>query len=891
MTASPASQEMPRAFDPRGVETRIYQSWSDGGFFTPQVDPNRTPFTIVIPPPNVTGALHYGHAMFVSFQDLIIRYRRMLGNAALWLPGSDHAGIATQMVVERQLAQEGVSRHDLGRERFVERVWEWKRLYGGIINTQLRRLGASCDWSRERFTMDPGLSRAVREAFVRLYERGLIYRGTRMINWCPRCRTALSDVEVEHEDVASKLYYVRYPLAPIGTTAETEYISVATTRPETILGDTAVAVNPDDPRFAAMVGRSAVLPVLGRQIPIVADSVVDIKFGTGAVKVTPGHDPTDYEIGERHGLAAINVMGPDGRMSAEAGPYAGLDRLECRRRLLADLEQAGLLVKVDDYQHSVGHCQRCATVVEPLVSQQWFVKIGPIAEPALEAVRSGRITFIPERFSRVYSNWMENIRDWCISRQLWWGHRIPVWYCDDCGAENVGREDPTVCGKCGSGRLTQDPDVLDTWFSSGLWPFSTLGWPDDTADLRYFYPTNVMETGYDIIFFWVARMIMLGMVCMDEVPFRQVYMHGLMRDEKGQKISKSKGNVADVLEVIDEYGADALRFTILTGSSPGNDMKLAKDKLEGSRNFVNKLWNAARFVVSTAREDYASAMATAPDQLRLTLADRWIQSRRNAVIDSVTRLFEAFEFSEAGHVLHEFVWSEFCDWYIEIAKLRLRADADPVDRRTALYVLDSVLTDVLKLLHPFVPYVTEAIWEYLPGRPGPLIVAQWPVAGATDAEAEADLGLLTDVVKAIRNARTEIGVEPARRVEAIAISARRADLLEAQRAVVAALARLEPYRVVESLPERPRQALHLVAGDVEVYLPLAAMIDLTAETKRLETDLAALKQQLERLRTRLADASFTSRAPAAIVDKERARLVEFEARADKLEARLLALEA
>jgi valyl-tRNA synthetase len=880
---------MPKAFDPTGVEERLYQFWQDGGFFTPRVDDSREPFTIVIPPPNVTGELHHGHAMFVAFQDLIIRYRRMLGRNALWLPGADHAGIATQTVVERELAKEGLTRQDIGRERFVERVWQWKEVYGGRINNQLRRLGASCDWTRERFTMDAGLSRAVRVAFVRLYNRGLIYRGTRMINWCPRCRTALSDLEVEHQDVATKLYYVHYPLVPLDGETAPAYISVATTRPETILGDTAVVVNPDDPRYTALIGRLAVLPALGRRIPIIADAVVDPRFGTGAVKVTPAHDPTDYEIGQRHHLMAINVISEDGRMNDAAGPYAGLDRLECRRRLLADLERDGLLVKVEDYTHSVGHCDRCGTVVEPSISEQWFVKIEPLAKPAMEAVRDGRIRFIPERFGKVYLNWMENIRDWCISRQLWWGHRIPVWYCGDRGHLNVVVDAPTKCAKCGSTSLVQDEDVLDTWFSSGLWPFSTLGWPDDTADLRYFYPTNVMETGYDILPLWVSRMIMLGIECMGDVPFRQVYLHGLLRDSDGKKMSKSKGNVANPLDVVAKYGTDALRFTILTGSSPGNDMKLSEDKLEGSRNFVNKLWNAARFVVTTAREDYAAAMALGQADPRLTLADRWILSRCSRVIADVTRLFEEFEFSEAGHMLHEFVWSEFCDWFIEIAKLRLRGDADRIDRLTALHVLDRVLTDILKMLHPFAPYVTEAIWEYLPGRPSPLIIAAWPTAGETDAAAEIDIDLLTGIVKAIRNARTEMNVEPARRIEAIAVSGGSARLLEGERAIVAALARVEPYTVVEALLERPHQALQIIVGDVEIYLPLAAMLDIAAETERLEGELAGLSGQVDRLRARLADAGFTSKAPAAIVEKERGRLAEFADRADRLRARLAAL--
>ena len=888
--SAPTRPEMAKAYSPAQVEERIYSFWEAGGYFTPRVDPTKQPFTIVMPPPNITGELHYGHAMFVAFEDLIVRWKRMQGYSALWLPGTDHAGIATQMVVENQLASEGLSRFDLGREKFVERVWQWKEKYGSIISYQLRRLGASADWTRERFTLDPGLSRAVREAFVRLYDRGLIYRGTRIINWCPRCSTALSDLEVDHQETESKLYYVRYELVKIGEgLVEPDHIVVATTRPETILGDTGVAVNPEDERYFSVVGRQAILPVIGRAIPIVADAAVDPAFGTGAVKVTPAHDPTDYEIGQRHNLPAINVLNENGTMNDQAGPYAGLDRYECRRRLLADLERQGLLVKEQDYVHSIGHCDRCGTVVEPMISEQWFVKIQPLAEPAMDAVRRGDVRFIPERFARVYFNWMENIRDWCISRQLWWGHRIPVWYCEDCGETIAAVETPATCPRCSGSSLRQDPDVLDTWFSSGLWPFSTLGWPEDTEDQRYFYPTDVMETGYDILFFWVARMIMLGLECTGQAPFHDVYLHGLMRDEKGEKMSKSKGNVANPLDVIAKYGADALRFTILTGSSPGNDMKLTEDKLEGSRNFVNKLWNAARFVITSAGDDATAALRLPVQDARYEVADRWILSRASDVIADVTRLFEEYQFSEAGRVLHEFVWNELCDWYIEIAKIRLRGDAPREARLTALNVLYRVLDDVLRLLHPYTPFVTEAIWENVPERPAPLIVASWPTPGTRDPEAESVMEVVTGVIRAIRNARAEFRVEPARRIEAIVVAGDRAALLSRERALVATLARVEPLQVVEALAEPPKHALHLIVAGVEVYLPLAGMVDLEAEKARAHDELRGLTQQIGRLRARLSQGDFLTKAPPAVVEKERARLSEMEERLAKLEERLAAL--
>jgi valyl-tRNA synthetase len=869
---------MPKAFDPRGVEERLYAFWETQGYFQPDFDRGGEPFCIVIPPPNVTGELHHGHAMFLTFQDLMIRWRRMQGRLTLWLPGTDHAGIATQNVVEEELAKEGLTRHDLGRERFVARVWQWKEKYGGIISMQMRRMGASCDWTRERFTLDEGLSRAVRAAFVRLYEKGLIYRGTYLVNWCPRCATAISDLEVDHEETEGYLWYVRYEVE-----GDPRGITVATTRPETILGDTGVAVHPRDERYRALVGKMAVVPVLGRRIPIVADQAVDPSFGTGAVKVTPAHDPTDYEIGQRHKLPFLDVMNPDMTMNAEAGPYAGLDRYAARERLVQDLQARGQLVKVEPHRYAVGRCSRCDTVVEPRLSEQWFVRIKPLADPAIAVVRDGRIRFVPERFTKVYFNWMENIRDWCISRQLWWGHRIPVWYCDACPQTIAAVDEPTACPGCG-GPLRQDEDVLDTWFSSGLWPFSTLGWPDDTRDLRTFYPTTVMETGYDILFFWVARMIMLGIECMGDVPFRWVYLHGLMRDEKGEKMSKSKGNVANPLDVIERYGADALRFTIATGSSPGNDMKLVPERLEGSRNFANKLWNAARYVLLELERH---GTPTAPLRLE-ALEDRWITSRASALVETVTRLLEDFQFGEAGRLIHDLTWFEFCDWYIELAKIRLRrGDTSP------LPVLSQVLDTLLRLLHPYMPFVTEEIYQHLRERAGwqpeALIVAPWPAPGPRDEAAERDVAAVIDVVRALRNLRAEYQVAPTRWLEVTVSAGERRAVFAALAEGVAALARVRPLHVVDRVTAPPANAVPVVVGTVEAFVPLADLVDLAAERERLRRELAQVEQDVERLRALLARDGFVSKAPAQIVERERMRLAEREEQATKLRERLAGL--
>lgn len=883
---------MQKVYEHGAVEERLYDFWERQGYFTPEIDWSKEPFTIVMPPPNVTGELHHGHAMFITFEDLMVRWRRMQGYPTLWLPGTDHAGIATQNVVEAQLAKEGLTRQDLGREKFEQKVWEWKRKYGGVITHQLRRLGASCDWTRERFTLDEGLSRAVRETFVRLYNEGLIYRGEYMINWCPRCGTAISDLEVEHEEVHTKLWYVQYPLLTADSEESGEYITVATTRPETILGDTAIAVSPDDARYRDLIGRTAVVPVSRRHIPIVADEVVDPTFGTGAVKVTPAHDPTDYEIAQRHHLPSVTVISPAGQMTDEAGPLAGMDRFEARRKLLDDLKASGLLVKVEDYVHSVGQCDRCGAIIEPLVSRQWFVRIKPLADRAIAAVRDGRITIVPDRFAKVYFNWMENIRDWCISRQLWWGHRIPVWYCA-CGETIVAVDTPKQCPVCQNKELVQESDVLDTWFSSGLWPFSTLGWPENTEDLRYFYPTSVMETGYDIIFFWVARMIMLGLECTGEVPFHHIYLHGLMRDEKGEKMSKSKGNVANPLDVVAKYGADALRFTIVASSTPGNDMKLVEDRVASSRNFANKLWNTARFVLGgiTAETESVTRLADI-DRSRLTLAERWVLSRFARVNERVTRLLEDYQFGEAGRELYDFLWGEYADWLIEISKIRLYSEVeDESNKEATRQVLLAILDRILRLLHPFMPFVTEEIWQHLPGASESIMISPWPVSEASlvDEQAESDMNVVMDVIRAIRNARAEFGVEAGRRVNAVVVTGAQYDMILSQESVIKALARVEPLRVVRDLPERPKQALHAVAGGVEVYLPLAGLVDLDVERTRLRKEIDALNEHIARLEARLANASFVAKAPPEVVEKECERLESQRDKVAKLRTRLQAI--
>ena len=874
MTQTPKTQdEMPKAYEPASVEEKWYKFWLEKGYFKPKIDPRKKPFVIIMPPPNVTGELHVGHAVPATIEDIMIRWHRMRGEPTLWLPGVDHSGIAAQVVVEKLLAREGTNRHELGRERFLERMWQWANSCRGAISRQHQRLGASCDWSRETFTLDDGPSRAVRTAFVRLYNKGLIYRGERIINWCPRCATALSDLEVDHQELTANLYYVRYPLAEDNE----QYITVVTTRPETILGDTAVAVNPNDKRFKALLGKRVILPAVKRVIPIVADEAVDPQFGTGAVKITPAHDPVDFEVAQRQGLPLINILNPDATMNENAGPYKGLERFAARKALLADLEKEGLLVKVEPYCHSVGHCQRCRTIIEPLASEQWFIKMAPLAKPAIEAVTSGRITIIPERFIKVYLNWMENIRDWCISRQLWWGHRIPVWYCHRCGELTVSVDDVEACSGCGATDIKQDHDVLDTWFSSALWTHSTLGWPDDTQDLRYFYPTTVMETGYDILFFWVARMIMMGIEDVGDIPFQTVYLHGLLRDEKGEKMSKVRGNVLDPVNAIEEYGADALRFAVSTGTSPGNDIKLSPVKLEAGRNFANKLWNATRFILRNAGS-YNGDMKIEPPLL--PLEDRWILSRLNSTIADVNRLMHDFQFGEAQRQIHNFLWGEFCDWYIEMAKIRLGVAATEVP--SPMPVLVHVLEKSLRLLHPFMPFVTEELWQNIkPRLPGDgqlaesIVVAAYPMADETaeDHQAERVIAAIIEIIRSIRNARAQYNVAPARQIDAQIYTTKLKTAIAAYTQAIEILAKATVVVIDKKEEQTVKNALVLVLEQAEVVIPMESMVDLEAEQHRLQKEIGQIQAEVSRLETMLSDRAFLNKAPAAVVDKERTKLI------------------
>ena len=973
---------IPKTYNPSEVEGRIYKSWMDNGYFQPRIQQGKRPFVIIMPPPNVTGELHLGHALTAAAEDALVRWHRMMGDPTLWLPGSDHAGIATQVVVERQLVKEGKNRHEIGREAFVGRVWEWVRQYGRTIAEQHKRLGASCDWSRERFTLDEGPSRAVRTTFVNLYQKGLIYRGERIINWCPRCSTALSDLEVIHQEVDSKLYYIRYPHA----SNPDKYLTVATTRPETLLGDTAVAVNPDDERFANLVGQDVLLPRLNRPIPVITDSVVDLEFGTGAVKVTPAHDPNDFEIGQRHKLPLVTVIGPQSTMTHAAGPqYQGMTVAECRTQILHDLESDGLLEKVEPLTHSVGHCQRCNTVVDPTVGKQWFVKVGPMADAAARAVTENRIRIVPDRFTKVYLNWMDNIRDWCISRQLWWGHRIPVWYCNGCDHLTVSLQDPTTCEACASPDIRQDPDVLDTWFSSGLWPHSTLGWPDDTEDLRYFYPGSVLETGYDILFFWVARMIMMGIQNMDDIPFHTVYLHGLIQDEHGEKMSKVKGNVLNPLEIIDEHGADALRFALTVGTAPGNDSRLSQAKIRASRNFTNKLWNASRYVISildqspsvipaeagihpspaTQEESSQSTsnmsfrgsarnlgLAPSPsssptsDPLpnppsvipaeagihpSLPIEDRWVLSRYNRTVEDVTRALTGFRLGDAQEYVHDFIWNEFCDWYIEIAKVRLR---DSSTSPSPAPVLAHVLDGVLRLLHPFMPFITEEIWQslvqrmpspiYRPGfienvwdqfqhqedaaannsgsteerwenflqekimfadDPDSIMIAPYPTPDPSlfDQEAEEWANLLMSLVRGVRNVRAERKVEASKKIPAVLLDGE--TLGTGGRSFLETLASCS-LEVRPGDADQPENSIMVIEKATRVFLPLAGLFDFAGERHRLESTLADLRKRIGQVESRLSNEQFLAKAPPNVVEKERTRLSGWQEEESNLLQRL-----
>ncbi|MDF2929033.1 MAG: Valyl-tRNA synthetase [Anaerospora sp.] len=877
-----ADNNIPTVYDPQAVEAKWYKFWEEHNLFHAEVEPDKDPFSIVIPPPNVTGQLHMGHALDNTLQDILIRLKRMQGYNTLWMPGTDHAGIATQIKVEEMLQKnEGLSRYDIGREKFIERVWEWKHQYGARISDQLKSLGASCDWSRERFTMDEGCSKAVREVFVSLYEKGLIYQGNRITNWCPRCNTALSDIEVEHEEKPGNLYHVRYPVEG----KDGEYVTVATTRPETILGDSGVAVHPDDERYSRYVGHYLILPLVGRRIPIVADEYVDPAFGTGAVKVTPAHDPNDFDMGLRHKLEQIVVINPDGTMAADTGKYAGLDRYECRKQLVSDLKEAGNLVAVAEHTHSVGHCQRCTTVVEPLVSKQWFVKMEPLVKPSIEAVTSGRIKFVPERFTKIYINWLENIRDWCISRQIWWGHRIPAWYCE-CGETIVSRDAVAACPKCG-GKVEQDADVLDTWFSSALWPFSTMGWPDKTPELAQFYPTSVLVTGYDIIFFWVARMITMGLEFQGEIPFHHVFIHGLIRDPQGRKMSKSLGNGIDPLEVIEKYGADTLRFTLVTGNTPGNDMRFYWERVESSRNFANKIWNASRFVLMNL-EDFKPEQHSFPTTL--TLADRWILNRYAHTVSEVTRNIDKFELGEAARLVYEFIWNEYCDWYIELAKNRLYNKEDVQSRAAAQYILWYILSNTLKLLHPFMPFITEEIWQALPHDGESIMTAGWPKLQPEllDEAAEQHMMTIMEAIKAIRNMRAEVNVPPGKKSEVI-LQVAAPELMTVvgqNEQYFKSLAAAESVMLLNRSADKPENAMTAVVSGIEIYLPLKGLIDIEKETGRLNKELAVLDKEIARIVSKLSNEGFIAKAPPEVIEKERAKELEYREKQSAINERL-----
>jgi valyl-tRNA synthetase len=881
-------EEMPKAYEPGSTEQKWYDFWMKKDYFRAERDPEKKPFVIILPLPNVTGELHVGHVLVVTLQDIMTRWHRMKGDSALWLPGTDHAGIATQVVMERVLAREGLTRHQLGREKFVERTYEWARQCQETIANQHHRLGASCDWSREYFTLDEQRSKAVRTTFVELYKKGLIYQGERIINWCPRCATALSDLEVEHKDVTGNLWYVRYPIV-----GEDGYITVATTRPETILGDTAVAVNPDDERYKDLIGKKVLLPAVNREIEIIADEAVDLEFGTGAVKITPAHDPVDFEVAQRNNLEFINIFNNDVTMNENAGPYEGMDRYECREAIVADLEKSGQMVKIEPYSHAVGHCERCQTSIEPIVSKQWWVNVKPLAEPAIEAVKDGRITIIPTSSAKVYLNWMENLRDWCISRQLWWGHQIPVWYCGECGELTVAIEPPDKCEHCGSRNIEQDPDVLDTWFSSALVTHSTLGWPDDTEDLRYFYPTTVMETGYDILPFWVARMIMMGLENMNDIPFSTVYLHGLIRDERGVKMSKVRGNVVNPIETLEQYGTDALRFAVITGTSPATDSKLGSVKLEAGRNFANKLWNATRYVLRNIPEENVD---TGIQYDSLPVEDRWILSRLNRTVADVNRFLGDFQFAEAQRYMHEFLWSEYCDWYIELAKTRLNS----VEEGTVspVPVLVQVLEISLRMLHPYMPFVTEELWQHLKRRlpegwqeQESIMISAYPRADETlyNDEAERIMESVTEIVRYIRNARSQYNVDNSKWIEAQVYGGVITEAIKPYSAAIETLARARPVTIFDdrSQLKTGENALATVLKEVEVVIPMESMVDVEAEKQRLRKEIERDQAEFNRLEIRLKDKAFLEKAPAAVVEKERQKMDTIADKIERLKQQLL----
>ena len=870
-------RELPKTYNPKEFEDRIYDTWCQNGYFKANPKKKAPPFSIVIPPPNVTGQLHMGHALDETLQDILVRYKRMQGFNTLWVPGTDHAGIATQIKVEEQLrVNEGLTRYDLGRDEFLKRVWAWKEKYGNRIISQLKKLGTSCDWSRERFTMDPGCSRAVKRVFVSLYERGLIYRGNRIINWCPHCKTALSDAEVEYEEQAGSFWHIRYPIK-----GEDGYVEIATTRPETMFGDTAVAVNPNDEKNAHLIGKTLILPLVGREIPVIADDYVEIGFGTGCVKITPAHDPNDFLVGQRHGLEQIKVMNDDATMNAHAGKYEGMDRYACRKALVADLDAAGYLLSVEPHSHNVGTCYRCKTTVEPMTSDQWFVKMGPMIKPSLDAVKRGDIRFIPERFTRNYTVWMENLHDWCISRQLWWGHRIPAFYCDDCGEIVVTAEDTAVCPKCGK-PMRQETDVLDTWFSSALWPFSTMGWPDKTEDYRVYYPTSTLVTGYDIISFWVSRMIFSGLIHTGEVPFHTVFIHGLVRDSQGRKMSKSLGNGIDPLEIIDKYGADALRFALATGNAPGNDMRFSDEKIEAARNFANKLWNASRFVLMNLAED--ATETGLPDESAMATEDKWIISRFEKTVKSVTENLDRYEVGVALSEIYDFTWDTFCDWYIELSKSRLYEKDTPA-AKTAQQVLVWVLTGILKLLHPYMPFITEEIYQALPHDDESIMVSSYPAYKEhlvfPDEESATDR--VIDAIRAVRNRRSEMNVPPSKKAN-LYIVTKYPETFRAAESFFVKLASTSELHLVDRYDAE--NAVSIVTDAATLYIPLGDLVDLEKERERLTNELARVDGEITRLEAKLANEGFVSRAPAAIVDGERQKLAKYRETKTQLEEAL-----
>ena len=874
------SKELAKAYEPQEVEGRIYDFWMQGGYFHAEVDPKKKPYTIVIPPPNITGQLHMGHAWDETLQDILIRWKRMQGYSALWLPGTDHASIATEAKIVEAMREEGLSKEDLGREGFLERAWAWKDKFGGRILEQLKLLGSSCDWDRLRFTMDEGCSKAVRHVFVKLYEEGLIYRGERIINWCPHCKTAISDAEVIFEEQQGSFWHLRYPLAD-----GSGYIQLATTRPETMLGDTAVAVHPEDERYKHLVGKNVILPLVNKEIPIVADEYVEMDFGTGVVKITPAHDPNDFEVGRRHNLPVINVMNEDGSINENGGKYAGLSGMEARKQIVKDLEEGGYLIKVEPLKHNVGTCQRCHTVVEPRVSTQWFVKMEPLAKPAIDVVKDGTIRFIPERLEKTYYNWMENIKDWCISRQLWWGHRIPAWYCEDCGETIVSETDVDTCPKCGGKRIHQDEDTLDTWFSSALWPFSTLGWPDETEELKYFYPTDTLVTGYDIIFFWVARMIFSGLKHMDKAPFNTVLFHGLLRDSQGRKMSKSLGNGIDPVDVINQYGADALRFTLVTGNSPGNDARYSDEKVAASRNFANKIWNAARFIhMNIDGHDVPCAL---PETL--SLEDQWIVSRFNTVTKEVTENLDKFELGMAVSKLYDFIWDDFCDWYIELAKRPLTGGDEAAAQNTR-QVLVWVLTNTLALLHPFMPFVTEEIWQSLPHQGEALIVAPWPEyeEGRAFPQAEAEMKKVMELITAVRTRRSEMNVPPSKKAH-LAIEAADTAAFEAEKEAIARLAYCSGVEVAQSVPQA-EGSVTVVTAACRAYLPMDDLVDKKAETARLTKELEGAKKQLATAEAKLQNEKFISKAPQKVIDGVKDNAEKLREKVRGIEEALAALQ-